>query len=193
MFSNKKAVGESTLGKIILVALLVLIIAYFLYFFFIKNFVEKTITECDNAYCKEECDFATEYMDATKICTNNEKQVCCKPINPATNPLSAECSGKKEGDYCAGTYRNGNNIPKVCTKDLKCVELCEYCTTHPTYDKCKFTPDKVIGIKITSFTNGFGCGCSISECPTNLNTHTCLKGFCSTTDTGSGSYYCCNK
>lgn len=193
MFSNKKAAGESNLGKILLVALLVLIIAYLLYFFFIKNFVEKTLTECPVEYCKDACDFATEYRDGTKICKDNDKHICCKPINPATNPLSAECKGKKEGDYCGGTYPSGTNIPKVCTEELKCVELCAYCATNPTYEKCNFNPNSVIGKdRVTSFSRSFKCGCTRAECTPNSE-FACIPNFCSSNTPTADNYYCCNK
>src|SRR3989344_1758615 len=114
MFSNKKAEGERNVGNIILVALLLLIIAYLIWFFFIKNFAEKTLADCRKEYCKDSCDFATEFRDGTKICRNNEKKVCCKPINPSTNPISPECKDKQPGDSCQGSQY------KVCTTDLAC-------------------------------------------------------------------------
>ncbi len=186
MFSNKKAAGESNLGKIILVALLVLIIAYLLYFFFIKNFVEKTLTACPDSYCKDACDFASEYRDGTKICKTSESQVCCKPVNPKSNPASPLCKGKNIGDTCDGNY-------KVCDEIYNCVTKCEFCTNNPSNAICTFTASQVLGKRgITAFTGGFSCGCTRTECQ-NTNSFTCISGFCPSTNPAASDYYCCNK
>lgn len=192
MFSNKKAEGEGTLRRILINIVLIAIIVFLLWRFIVVEFVQKSVQECPAGWCADACDFSKEIREGTKVCAANEKQVCCKPLNPNTNPLSSECKDKKEGDYCGGTYRNGGNVPKVCTAELKCEELCVWCASHSSDPKCTFTPDKVIGEKITSFNGGFSCNCKISEC-TSSSKFSCIKGFCSTLDQSSSNYYCCNK
>lgn len=190
-FHNKKA-QESSLRKIILNTILLLVLAFLIYFFFIKNFIQKTVTSCpEEEFCKNECDYSKEFRDNTKICAEDNK-VCCKPINIKENPLSNECKGKSVGDYCGNKFPSGKDEPKVCNEYFKCVELCDFCADNPSNEKCKINQNDIIGTKIKSFNSNFRCGCAISEC-TATSKHTCIKNFCSTTDKNSGEYYCCNK
>jgi hypothetical protein len=159
----KKGMAASTLGKFILIFLVVFI----LILAFNKIMKGSTVMlECtaNGGQCKvNTCDFGTQVpMLGNKAAGCKNGEICCINVNremPKPDPL---CNGLVFGEKCD----EKKNF--YCDWALQCVSRCEFCSKNWGTDEVKAKYDKGICDPTVKSYEGFSCKCTKSECDTKL-------------------------
>jgi hypothetical protein len=200
MCKHKKGMdGPSTLGKFIIVFLLVFVLII-LFNKVLKGNTQVMRCDTNGGRCTPgTCDWGKEIPamgDKTAGC--EEKEVCCIPVTKEDSVPDPECEGKVLGDACGTGATLALRQLKTCDKASKCVSLCEFCSTNADTQTqnaiIRSMCDKVNG-NIENFTKNKGkysCSCSSTECSPKLNDGTCMINYCPTS-TDPNAYRCCFK
>jgi hypothetical protein len=186
---NKKGMAAETLGKFILVFLVVFI----LILVFNRTMKGGTkVLECtaNGGQCKTgTCDFATQVpmlRDKAAGCQNGE--ICCININKEKPKPDPKCNGQTLGYLC------DKNTNSFCDWALQCVSKCEFCAKN-------FGTDEVASREVQkricdpNFNYAdFSCKCTKAECDTK-DAKSCISDlvspYCPGKTPGESNYACC--